>query len=43
MKLKGTEQLREFAGRLSEADSRELLRILQAVEEAFDQKALEAS
>ena len=43
MKPKGTEQLRAFAGRLSEADSKELLRIIQAVEEAFDQKALEAS
>jgi signal transduction histidine kinase/DNA-binding response OmpR family regulator len=42
MKPKGTDQLREFAGRLPEADSKELLRILQAVEEAFDQKALEA-
>jgi signal transduction histidine kinase/DNA-binding response OmpR family regulator len=43
MKLKGADQLREFAGKLSGADSKELLRILQAVEEAFDQKALEAS
>jgi len=42
MKPKGTDQLREFAGRLTGAESKELLRILQAVEEAFEQKALEA-
>ena len=42
MKPKGTDQLREFAGKLAEADSQQFLRILQVVEEAFDQKALEA-
>jgi two-component system C4-dicarboxylate transport sensor histidine kinase DctB len=42
MKFKGTKQLRELAEKLSGDDSRELLRILPAIEEAYDQKALEA-
>jgi signal transduction histidine kinase/DNA-binding response OmpR family regulator len=42
MKLKETQRLRELAGRLGPDDSKELLRILQAIEEAYDRKALEA-